>query len=440
MRRFIVAAALVSGAVFVPEALSFCGFYVAQADTKLYNQSSKVVLARKGDETTLTMANDFQGDVKAFALVIPVPTVLTKDQIRVANGATIDRIDAYSAPRLVEYWDEDPCSPPMPQYDDEMILYSKRSAMAPRELAAAKPDALGVTIEARYDVGEYDILLLSAAQSTGLEIWLKQNGYQIPAGAGPVLQSYIRQNMKFFVAKVDLDEHAKLETPYLRPLQVTYTSPKFMLPIRLGTANAKGTQELFVFALTPRGRIETTNYRTTKVPTDVELPALIQKDFRKFYKDLFSTQVTRQGMQTVFLEYAWPLSVSCDPCSADQLSAAELQQLGAGWASDYHGGVDGGFITRLHVRYDLAHFPEDLVFQETADQQTFQGRYVVRHTFDGDTQCPAGKAYEKELVTRQSAEATTLASLAGWDLATIRASTPKRANAPKPTSWWETLE
>ena len=41
---------------------AFCGFYVAKADTRLFNQASQVVLVRDGDRTVLTMANDFRGD------------------------------------------------------------------------------------------------------------------------------------------------------------------------------------------------------------------------------------------------------------------------------------------------------------------------------------------------------------------------------------------
>ena len=95
--------------LWAPPAHSFCGFYVAAGDAKLFNRSSKVVLVRDGDRTVLTMANDFHGDPKQFAIVIPVPTVLAKGQIQVGEPALIDHLDAYSAPRLVEYFDEDPC-------------------------------------------------------------------------------------------------------------------------------------------------------------------------------------------------------------------------------------------------------------------------------------------------------------------------------------------
>src|SRR3954454_9592866 len=93
---------------------AFCGFYVAKADTKLFNKASQVVLVRDEDKTVMTMANDFEGDPKEFAVVIPVPTFLEKSQIHVGDKALIDHLDAYSAPRLVEYFDQDPCHPLYP--------------------------------------------------------------------------------------------------------------------------------------------------------------------------------------------------------------------------------------------------------------------------------------------------------------------------------------
>src|SRR5215470_5960450 len=90
-------------------AYAFCGFYVARGDAKLFNKASQVVLVRDEDRTVMTMANDFKGDPKEFAMVIPVPTVLERGQIRVADRALIDHLDAFSSPRLVEYFDPDPC-------------------------------------------------------------------------------------------------------------------------------------------------------------------------------------------------------------------------------------------------------------------------------------------------------------------------------------------
>src|SRR5215813_8424287 len=96
-------------------AYPFCGFFVAKADTKLFNQASKVVLVRDENRTVMTMANDYQGELKDFAIVVPVPVVLKKEQVHIGDSKILERLDAFSAPRLVEYFDPDPCMPVYPQ-------------------------------------------------------------------------------------------------------------------------------------------------------------------------------------------------------------------------------------------------------------------------------------------------------------------------------------
>ena len=269
-------------------AQAFCGFYVAKADTSLFNRASQVVLVRDGDRTVLTMANDFEGDVTDFAVVIPVPTFIERGQINVAEKALIDHLDAYTAPRLVEYFDPDPCI----RYEalKHMKADGTLSANAILEMAR-RARASGVTIEASYTVGEYDILILSAKESKGLIKWLNESGYRVPKGADKVVGSYLKQDMRFFVAKVNLQEQQKSGYSYLRPLQVAFESNKFMLPIRLGTLNAKGEQELYVYALTRTGRVETTNYRTVKLPSNTEVPEFVQAEFSDFYRSMFERQV-----------------------------------------------------------------------------------------------------------------------------------------------------
>jgi hypothetical protein len=440
MKRFaffaVLAAVIASSA---PDVLGFCGFYISKADTKLFNKASQVIIVRDGERTVMTMANDFKGELKEFAVVIPVPTTLKREQIHVGDKKLVDHLDAYSAPRLVEYFDPDPC---------RMTWREMRAPMATAALAGSRMQdasdrakSLGVRIEAQYTVGEYDILILSAQQSLGLETWLRENGYKIPTGASPILASYLKQNMRFFVAKVNLKEQAKLGFSYLRPLQVAYESPKFMLPIRLGMVNADGAQELFVYALTHKGRVETTNYRTVRLPSDMDLPVYLKEEgeFAKFYKAMFTRQVEKEDTRPVFLEYAWDMKW-CDPCAADPLSSQELRELGVFWVNESAGGAADVFLTRLHVRYDKAHFPEDLVFQETADRSNFQGRYVLRHAFLGADTCAAAAPYQRAVVERHEQEAQRLASLTGWDVAEIR----KRAGlgggpAPQAGAWWEKL-
>src|SRR5438093_7584746 len=88
---------------------SFCGFYVAKVDTKIFNKASQVVLVRQDDKTVIIMVNDFKGDPKEFAVVIPVPILIEKGQIHIGDKKIVDHLDAYTSPRLVEYYDGSPC-------------------------------------------------------------------------------------------------------------------------------------------------------------------------------------------------------------------------------------------------------------------------------------------------------------------------------------------
>ncbi len=407
-------------AVTAGPASAFCGFYVAQADTKMFNHSSKVVLARDGQKTSITMASDYEGKPSEFALVVPVPTFIEKSQISVVDTKTIDHLDAFTEPRLVQYFDQDPCAPML---DVTALSFATAKFRTATAVPAPQPTAYaGVKVEAQYDVAEYDISILSAEQSDGLIRYLTDNGYKIPAGAEPVVSSYIKQKMHFFVAKVNVKRMNDLGRAYLRPLQVRYETPKFMLPLRLGTVNANGPQDLTVYALTRRGRVEASNYRNIKVPSDVNVPVFVANDFPNFYKAAFDHAVAHENMHGVFVEYAWDMGW-CDPCAAPPMTNNEMAELGAPWIprSTNNSGVvplpvpmpAEGYVTRLHVRYDAQSFPEDLNFIETSDHESFQARYVLHRPFEGGS-CPAAKTYRASLPARFKKEAENLANLTGW--------------------------
>ncbi len=414
-----------------PSASAFCGFYVAKADTELFNQSSKVALVRDGDRTVITMANDYIGDPTEFAMVIPVPTVITKEQVHISDASLLDHLDAYTAPRLVEYFDRNPCE--RLYMEKQMRTMSADAPSASVEMMEDEAAELGVTIEESFSVGEYDILILSAKESDGLQTWLETNGYKVPAKAKKTLGSYIKQDMKFFVAKVNLEEKAKQGGEMLRPIAVAYESPKFMLPIRLGTVNAQGDQDLFVYTLTKNGKVETTNYRTQKIPSNKELPIFIKDDFGDFYRDMYKTAANREGGHGVFMEYAWDMNW-CDPCAADPLSNEQLRELGVFWLDEERPDrpmpmprrirpkqmAKNVYVTRLHVRYDAESFPEDLKFKQTGDRQNFQGRYILRHAYDGEMDCPEAEKYKEQVNARKEMEIKTLANLTGWETKYIR--------------------
>jgi hypothetical protein len=428
----------------VSPAWAFCGFYVAKADSKLYNKASQVAIARAGNRTVLTMANDYQGDAKDFAIVVPVPTVLKQEQVHVAESTILERLDAFSAPRLVEYFDADPCAVPdrFSAMDGMPIPQSAPSARA--ELKLERTKSLGVTIEEKFSVGEYDILILGAKESDGLQTWLQENGYKLPQGANQLLKPYIRQKLKFFVAKVNLEKFDAAGFARLRPLQIAYESPRFMLPIRLGMMNADSAQDLIVYIMSPEGQAEITNYRTVKIPSNSAVPTFVKAEFNDFYKSMFSTAYDRENRNVAFLEYAWDMG-GCDPCAAEPLTPQEMKQAGVFWLDQPQPEDMTSqrrfmpqtrvFLTRLHVRYTRDKFPEDLMFQATNNQSFFQGRYVLNQPFTGEMKCEQAKTYKRGLVKRFDEESKNLAQLTGWNIQTIRRKQPSIDLSGLP--WWE---
>jgi hypothetical protein len=322
-----------------------------------------------------------------------------------------------------------------------MVQYSEGSRAVDYEKSAGK---LGVTIEARFQEGEYQILILSAKDSGGLETWLRLNKYKIPDGAAEALAPYIRDQMKFFVAKVDStkvkrDEHGAV---VLSPLRFSYDAAELRLPVRLGLLNAEGKQDLLVYILSPDSRYELANYQNAFIPTNVEVSDAAKGNFGAFYGELFDETVRKAGGRAVVTEFAWqtPIlqrpqpdmswqSYHCDPCPApetpppnlsdwvtlgDKQLLGDLAELKPGtMTKDFalpQGIPEQWVLTRLHTRYDKKALSEDLLFrgakamvggrangdgtnreegvQSSADgENQFQGRYIIRHYWEGPVQC-----------------------------------------------------
>jgi hypothetical protein len=406
-------AALLGGAA-ARDASAFCGFYVGGADTKLFNNATMVVMMREGTRTVLAMQNNYQGPAADFAMVVPVPVVLQKENVKTLPREVFDHVDTLAAPRLVEYWEQDPCTPPRSE-EAPGVVYSPQP-MPPSVAVAGKGD-LGVRIEAQFTVGEYEVVVLSAQDSTGLDTWLHLNNYKIPEGAEPVLRPYVQSGMKFFVAKVDAKK-VRFEggMAMLSPLRFYYDTETFGLPVRLGLLNSAGTQDLIVHILARGKRYEVANYPNVTIPTNYDVAEAARDQFGAFYAALLDRTIA-QTPGAVVTEYAWDAN-SCDPCPTPALEPDSIATLGADVLVDPNAPLRpparpainpyGFVLTRLHARYTRDALGQDLVFREvpaieggredySGGHQThgakvsgvnnFQARYAIRHPWPGPITC-----------------------------------------------------
>ncbi len=397
----------------------------------LPNRETVVVMMREGVRTVLAFQNDYRGPAEDFALIVPVPVVLEEGDVHTLHPSVFGAVQRASQPRVVELWEQNPCP-------------EARRARPSRGMATAsnaRVEGLGgsggghaapppVQIESQFQVGEYDIVVLSANDSMGLETWLRSNHYALPEGASNAFRPYIEEGMKFFVAKVNIARLAGLSPQHaqslrsgrvmLSPLRFHYDSERFALPVRLGLANSQGEQDLAIHILSPEGRYTTANYRNRFVPTNQRYRRGSAREFEEMYERLFS-RLSRNTPRAVFTEYAGPVaaqrsSSGCQGCARSGVSTAALTALGAeelpghaAWGSaEGRQRYEDFVLTRLHYRYGPRGLPDDLVFQRGrpieggfddatrarsmrraryTNRNNYGVRFIIKHRWEGPVRC-----------------------------------------------------
>ncbi|MEM9195155.1 MAG: DUF2330 domain-containing protein, partial [Myxococcota bacterium] len=372
------------------------------------SDASMVVLMREGNRTVLTMQVDYRGPTEDFAMIVPVPEVLDEDQVRTLPHGIFSRLDRVTAPRLAEYWEQNPCPEANP---------GRRGVLRPRAGASAADQAFApeaepavgfvegpppVVVEREFSVDEYEIVVLSASDSTGLLDWLDTHDYALPPDAETVLRPYIAQGTKFFLAKVDASRvRFQNGEARLSPLQFDFESPQFVLPIRLGLLNSGGTQDLVVHTLTRWGRTEAANYQNATVPTNLRLEEAARTDFASFYAGLIE-QTIHADPRTVVTEFAGEVD------DLDRMDVDDLRTLGSDRLASRN--PRGFTMTRLHYRYTKDTIGDDIVFRrappigggderiapdgsfglrsaQPRQRNSFQARFAILHPFEGAARC-----------------------------------------------------
>ena len=426
---------MAAGALLCPAtANAFCGAYVGAEGDSIHNNASRIVIAREAPVTTITMFNDFEANTTEFGMIIPVSATIDADNVRLTSTALLDRIDRYSAPRLVQYTCEDFYNDNGINIDPGVISPTRNSSAASAR-SISIPDVegdtgmdsvdvnvsvgcsgggsshdyltetdtsddwydtgTGVTVEDSFTLGEYELWVLRSADTNGLASWLTDNGFILQDGTEEMLDEYVSTDARFLALRINTSL-IPTGRDWLTPLQLAYVSDAWSLPIRLGTASSSGMQDLIVYTLTTpdEGRVAVSNYPETVPPVD-ECTLGISPydpitDFSNQYETLWSAAAgvsdDRPGLAWT-TEYSWGIDrrlddttmLKCDPCpepdprdpSDDPITAGELKELGLA-SADW-----GWHVTRLRLRYTPDAVPQDLMLYGSKMQDRSQVRYIV---------------------------------------------------------------
>ncbi|MCB9598298.1 MAG: DUF2330 domain-containing protein [Sandaracinaceae bacterium] len=391
------AAAILAAALAVvgpSRARAFAGFYAGRRAPVRAGEST-VVLMRDGDRTVVSL-RIAPGATDDLALVVPVPGPIDRSAVRTLRPDAFERIDRVSAPRLVEFWERDPCAPPPPE-----------TATTPRvfDNASRPPEA---SVEARFAESEYDVAIVRATSPDQLLGWLRREGYRAPDGLEAAVRPYADAGHRFLVARIDA---ARLRAEGPSPLRFHYRAPELTLPLRLGRLNASGPQELWVHVLARGTRYEAAHRDDVLVPTNLLMFPTARARFGEVYETIID-RVFQRHPDAVATEYAWPAD-RCDGCPAHALEETDLGTFGR----DVIGGPATGFVhTRLHLR--LRGDSDDLVLRPGHPIAAGRGR-------------PAGYGRLSRRVDRRAtanAFSTRYAILHGW-------TRPNRCAHPARGTW-----
>jgi hypothetical protein len=313
-------------------ASAFPGFLASKTKTAIKVNSTQVVLMKKGNVTAVTVMSDYEGPLEPFAMVLVVPPDVSADHVTTLKREYVDRLDAISAPRFHEYWEQDPCDPgPVEQEWQRNMKADASSAFLgggdmPQSTQKVAKE-LSLDVQAKQKEGEYSFTLLGKDESVAA--WLKNKGYTLPPGAEQAVQPYLQAGMRLVVAQVDTNriELVGGDRAQLSPIRFWTEQPYAAIPDRVGLVNAGGKQELIVYVLDPEQRYESKNYKNLFPPTNVEVDFSVKERIGEFYAAL--QDIIEQKSPGAFLnEFAWPSDGCGQPCATEPIAIAEMLSLG----------------------------------------------------------------------------------------------------------------
>ena len=352
-------------------ASAFCGAYLGSAESSPQNATSTVVYVREGNRTTITMSNDILTSVSSFTMLIPAPGTLIESDVKVVEPGVVARVETYAAPRLVEYTCDDLHGTGDPK---DAACGCATDALIDLAASAAMDQLPGLLDQLDVGFGSYQISTLAAESREALESWAAEEGLFLPPGAGELFEDYIAGGANFISVKVDLDSVTSGGV-LLKPIQFSYESDMMSLPIRLGTLNAGGSQDVVLHVITDTGgAVGISNYPEFEVEGDCMYDESGGGSFSGFYDDLFDRGWSQDAGGAGYLtEYLWAPN-DCDPCTGGgPLSKSALQDVG------FQGDPSSAVITRLHMRYDPGAVEGDLMLYD-AGRHGFaqhQQRYIL---------------------------------------------------------------
>ena len=260
----------------------------------------RAVIIDQGASETLILETAYQGDLSAFAWVVPLPGRIQGADIGVADQNIFGALESLTAPRA---W-----------LTQGGVVGGCGGCGGGDSDAGGAPggeNRAGVNVWETLQVAGFEVAILSAAQSADLAQWLADNGYAMPPGQQATLQYYVDRGAFFVAIKVAPDQAAApaqadgTDHAALEPLRLTFPKAggQLVFPLRISQASSKGETEVRLFVLADH-RVRSANYPTAQVAANGFDG---RQEFAQWYDARFRQKLRDLGGRAFVVEYAGPL-------------------------------------------------------------------------------------------------------------------------------------
>jgi len=321
---------------FGSTASAFPGFFAYKGGRPI-NRSTHVVLMKKDPTTVVTVMPDYEGDLKPFVVVMPVPADVKAEQVKTLRRDFVDRVDGISAPRFHEFWEMDPCEEGKQDQEWERDLTVHGGGFLGMDFSGGeegdapkfKPSKeMSLTVDTDFKEGDEKFQIVPAADAADIAGYLKKKGYTAPDGANQAISAYVKAGMNMLVTEVDTKKIELVggDRAIISPIRYVTNQP-VSVDSTVGLLNLGDKQELFVYVIHPDQRFEVKNYANTFPPTNVEVDFKVKERMGEFYGALHDLMLKKEPL-TILSEFAWPTKGCGEPCPNEPLMIHELLTLG----------------------------------------------------------------------------------------------------------------
>jgi hypothetical protein len=206
----------------------------------------RMLLAVSATQSTLYDQIEYSGSPTSFAWVLPIHGTVN---VGLSADVLFDSIDTLTATQI---------NPPPQNCPTPNCAFNGPSGFGGGLALSAGTGAdaaATVQILTQANVGPYETVQLHSTDSSALDTWLTQNGYNIPAAVQPILAAYVAEGFDFLAMKLLPDQGVQA----MRPVRVTTPGASLSLPLRMASVGTGPVTGITIWVVAD-GRYEPQNF------------------------------------------------------------------------------------------------------------------------------------------------------------------------------------